>query len=293
MNTTMAKVATKSPLIFSLVAIAGVIGTGICAARGYKRHLELMDEAIKKHEEEQADKKEEEKTDIWPEKKVERIIEKAKVCWSAWIPTAAVGASTIAAIVLAHKVSAAQIAAWSAAAAFGSKKLADQKDKLRRLIGYKNMEKFENFVTGKKMDRLEDSDDGMVAVHEQFTDVTFWIKPEDTDQIVQAFYDTEEELAKHGRVTFDFFANKVHLPKDIAYSQYAWTASKLVEEKDHAWIGFKLEERKTDNGKLYFNITYPTDPTTYGADVSEALVPDSEFLEDSRKLLEAQPELAV
>ena len=282
MNTTMAKVATKSPLIFSLVAVAGVVGTAVCAVKSYEKHKKLLDDLLaKKMKEKEEELKEKYKdvtpdneklviasmNDLLPENKKERYFEIGKVCWTAWIPTAAVIGGTIAAIVLAHKVSASQLAAVSAAAAFGGKKLSEQKYKLKKLIGTKNYEKLEAYISGKKVDETE-AQDGLDAFHDQYSGETVYAKLED---IQQAFLNVEEKMSKVGRVTFDDYAKEIKLPMDIGFRAVGWSGK---------WIGLKAIPKTSEKGMIYYSIEYPYDPTSDFINTDDAPVEDEELIED-------------
>lgn len=272
----VAKVASKSPLIFSVVAVVGVIGTAFCAVKGYEKHKKLLDDLIaKKMKEKEEELKEKYKdvnpddeklilasmNDVLPENKKERYFEITKACWTAWIPTAAVGLSTVASIILAHKVSASQLAAVSAVATFGGKKLAEQKSALRRFLGNENYQKLENFVTGKSVDDSgkEEPNDGLYLVHDQFSGETICMRPEDAQLAIN---ETEEEMARTGRVSFASYCDKLKIGiKGLGYDQIGWSSEKMTEKNGYSWIGLKLEERVSDKGKRYFNISYPNDPS--------------------------------
>ena len=282
--------AAKSPLIFSIVAIFGVVGTAYCAVKDYKKHEKMLDSLIKKRtEEKEAELKEKgeknpvvEEADIFPEKKFDKFLDITKACWTAWIPTVAVGASTIASIILAHKVSAGQIAAISAAAAFGGKKLSEQKYAVKRFIGAENYQKLENFFTGEKIDKsnLDTPDDGMYWYHDQYSNKNICMRPEDAQKAIN---ETEEEMAKNGFVSFATYADKLKLDiKGLGLETVGWSSSKMVDSQGYSWIGIKAEERISDAGRRYYSIVYPHDPTTDFVDVSKVI---DEAETDVEKLL--------
>lgn len=293
MSNVMAKVATKSPLIFSVVAVIGVVGTAVCAVRDYKKSKAKLDAYILEHEKAEAEiEKEEDKTPAWPEKKFNRFIAQRKVDWTAWIPTAAVGVSTIACIILAHKVSAAQLAAVSAAAAFGGKKLSEQKYRLKKLIGEKNYNKLESYISGKDVEKSGfEEKDGFYPIHEQYTGMTIYAKPED---VLQVILDTEHDMSSNGIVIFDDYfkrlekiaQNDLKPFHDKGFKAMGWSAETFIENESNIWIGLKLEERTSESGKKYFEIKYPYDPTTDYIKVSivddivdDEPVIDADFLE--------------
>lgn len=248
MNATMAKVAAKSPLIFSVLAVAGVVGTAVCAIKDYKKSRKMLEKVIIERTEE-CQKKGEDLV-IWPEDKKEAFVDKFKAQWTAWIPTAAVGLSTIACIVLAHKVSASQLAAVSAAAAFGGKKLSEQKWRLRQLIGGKNYDKLESFISGKHVDDdTTEPEDGLSRFHDQYSGTTVYTTVEEFDKVK---LEVEEAIAKNGCVSFEFYAKKLGLPTKLVGS-VGWSG---------AWLDISADERTSDNGKSYYAITYPFDPTS-------------------------------
>lgn len=285
----VAKVASKSPLIFSVVAVVGVIGTAFCAVKGYEKHKKLLDDLIaKKMKEKEEELKEKYKdvnpddeklilasmNDVLPENKKERYFEITKACWTAWIPTAAVGLSTIASIILAHKVSASQLAAVSAVATFGGKKLAEQKSAIRRFIGEENYQKLENFITGKKVDESGcEEKDGLSMVHDQFSGETVYMRPEDAQLAIN---ETEEEMARTGHVSFASYCDRLKIGiKGLGYEQIGWSSKRMTEKNGYSWIGLKLEERVSDKGKRYFSISYPNDPSLDFVDVDEVEDEDS------------------
>jgi hypothetical protein len=291
----VAKVASKSPLIFSIVAVAGVVGTAVCAVKGYEKHKKLLDDLLaKKMEEKEEELKEKYKdvnpddeklvlasmSDVLPENKKERYFEIGKACWTAWIPTAAVGTATIASIILAHKISAAQIAAVSAVATFGSKKLAEQKSAIRRFIGEENYKKLENFITGKKIDTINyEEKDGLCMVHDQFSGETVYMRPEDAQLAIN---ETEEEMARKGHVSFASYCNRLKIGiKGLGYEQIGWSSEKMTEKNGYSWIGLKLEERTSDKGKRYFSISYPNDPSLDFVNVDDDVLDDKELLEET------------
>lgn len=266
MNKAIVKVASKSPLIFSIVAVVGVVATAVSAVRDYKKASKLIDELVdqRKAENEERKKKGEEEIALWPEKPYEKLFEQAKITWTKWIPTAALATSTIAAIVLAHRVSASQLAAVSAAAALGGKKLSEQKWRLKRLIGADKYDKLESFISGKVIDASPiQNDNGLIAFHEQYSGEVIYSTLED---VIQAEYDTNKELNKDGVAIFFKWMSKLAPSKKFdnakAYKAIGWSAEKLIGDDSRIWVDFKNVECTSPDGKKYYEITYPINPVS-------------------------------
>lgn len=287
MSNAMVKVASKSPLIFSIVAVGCLVGTAVSAVRDYKKAKKILDRKLELHELEEKDKPEEEKTALWSENKFERLLEQGKACWTAWIPTAAIALGGIASIILAHKISAGQLAAVSAAGAFGYKKFNDQKYKIRKFIGEKNYRKLENLIAGDAVEKSGLTANGdVIPVHDQFSGIVITAKPEDVKQV---FLDTEKEMNTNGVVVFsdyirrltDISTTEVRTP--MGFGSIGWSADAFIEKSERIWIDFQLERHEED-GKVYAEIRYPYDPTSDFINVSQQ-VDDSQFIEENPAFL--------
>lgn len=126
-----------SPVILTGVAASGVVATGILAAQGGMKAQQLLWEEHSKHG--------------TPEDPKQRIKEDALLTWRCYIPAAVVGASTIAALVAGHSVSAKRQAAVVSLYSVTDRAFKEYKDQVIELIDPEKVEQIDKAVAAKNL----------------------------------------------------------------------------------------------------------------------------------------------
>ena len=139
----------NSPVILTGVAASGVVATGILAAQGGMKAQRLLWESHSKG-------------GISDDRK-QQLKEDALVTWKCYIPAAVVGASTIAALVAGHSVSAKRQAAVVSLYSVTDRAFKEYKDQVVELIDPEKVEEIDKAVAAKEL-RDNPSSDGTIVI---------------------------------------------------------------------------------------------------------------------------------
>lgn len=123
----------NAPTILSILAIGGVITTGILAANSALEAKKVLEEAKNQ-----------------PETKTEAI---AKT-WQCYVPPVVSGAITIAAIVASDRMNKSRIMALASAYALSNKNAKEYRDKVKEMLGEKTDQKIKDEIGKKKASEI-------------------------------------------------------------------------------------------------------------------------------------------
>lgn len=163
-----------SPIALACLASAGVVATAVLSAKAAPTAVKLTEEAKKENTEKELTKK-------------EKLLLDYKAAWKCYIPTAAVGAVTIACIIGSSILSYRQQAALIGAYTIIQKSYMDYKDKLKELFGEETHEAVMNAISKEKCEDITVSATG------GFYSSTLDFGKETEPEILRTFYDPISE----------------------------------------------------------------------------------------------------
>lgn len=137
MKTAKSVVTANSPVLLVGAAVAGIVSTGVLAARAGYKARGIVDQA----EDDQG--------------KVLNFQEKASLTWLCYASPVVTGASSIAAIVGVHTIHTKRHAALAGLYAMTSTKLDDYTEKAEELLGKKKTQDVQNAVSQQAVDRTD------------------------------------------------------------------------------------------------------------------------------------------
>lgn len=146
MKTAKSVVTANSPVLLVGAAVAGIVSTGVLAARAGYKARGIVDEA----EGEQ--------------NKILNLQEKASLTWLCYASPVVTGASSIAAIVGVHTIHTKRHAALAGLYAMTSTKLDDYTEKAEELLGKKKTQDVQNAVAQQRVDKTDYSDHEVVIL---------------------------------------------------------------------------------------------------------------------------------
>lgn len=163
-----------SPIALACLASVGVVATAVLSAKAAPTAVKLIEEAKKESPEKERTKKEE-------------FLLSCKVAWRCYVPTAAVGAATIACIIGSNVLSYRQQAALIGAYTIMQKSYKDYKGKVKELFGEEAHEAVMNAVIKEKCE------DVTISATGGFYNSTLDFGKETEPEILRTFYDTVSE----------------------------------------------------------------------------------------------------
>lgn len=135
LRTAKSVITANSPILLVAASIAGVVTTGVLAAKGGYKARGIVDEA-----EEELDR------DL-------ETVEKVRLTWLCYAAPAVTGVSAIASIVGVHTIHTKRTAAMAGLYAVASTKLDDYREKAEEMLGAKKSQQLNDHVAQRQVDR--------------------------------------------------------------------------------------------------------------------------------------------
>ena len=244
----------NSPTILTVIAAVGVVGTTVAAIKATPKAMKLLEKA--------SDEKNDELTKL----------EVVKIAAPVYIPTVAIGVSTIACMFGANALNRKQQAALVSAYALVSNSYKEYKDKLKELYGE---EAHQNIVDSIVKEKAKD-----VKINSESLCCASSLDVNEDESAIRLFYDEfsqryfESTLAKVVQAEY-------HLNRNFNLRQYCdvnewydflgltrtgsedyigWSAYKFYEDGMEPWIEFNHREVQLDDGLTCIVIEFPVEP---------------------------------
>lgn len=138
-NTARNIITANSPVLLVGTAVAGVVSTGVLAARGGYKARGIIDEAEGRYR------------DVPTDQEL-TTVEKAQLTWPQYAVPAVTGASAIASVVGVHTIHSKRHAALAGLYAVTAGKMDDMRDKAEELLGSKKTQAFNDALGQKAVD---------------------------------------------------------------------------------------------------------------------------------------------
>lgn len=242
LNTARTIITANSPVLLVGTAIAGVVTTGVLAARGGYKARGIVDEAEGRYK------------DVLPEATLSTQ-EKVQLTWLCYAVPGVTGASTIASVVGVHTIHTKRHAALAGLYAVTSGKLDDYKDKAEELLGTKKTQALNDALGQQSADRHPLVDHEVIILeggnelcHDDWSGRWFMGS---VPIIEKAIYEVNLQLVESGEASLNDFYDHVGLhpiPMGVNFG----------------WNGAKIEPRfgniTASNGKPAISISFRTEP---------------------------------
>lgn len=233
-----------APAILTGVSIVGVGVSVVLAARC---HAKAMPELVKAKEE---------NPDISKKELVQRT-------WKYYIPVAVSTGVTVTAIVMSHKLSAAQLASMTAAATAAISQKERIKSKVKSTIGEDNWAKVEKALgddASKTVADMGEGKPGEVIFYDTFTNEAFYANPE---TVKDAVYSINRIMALEGAASLGDFYELIGREPNWYAHEYGWSLDFGSQNEEYCWIDIELEYNEEVGGDgVYYRINYLTEPST-------------------------------
>lgn len=250
----------NSSTILTCIGAIGVVATAVTAAKATPKALKLLEKA--------KDEKREELTKL----------EVIKTAGPAYIPSVAIGASTIACIFGANAFNKRQQAAITSAYALVNQSYKTYKDKLKELYGEEADINIRDAIARDTFERdrevlgyapgiapLTTNEGETHLFYEEYLGGYF----ESTIEAVQnAEYHLNRNFAMRGYATLEEFYEFLGIKNPVmGCNCLGWDCSRLIEEYEATWIDFDHRLTKiTNDGLECYIISFPIEPVVLDPD---------------------------
>lgn len=228
--------------ILTYVGAAGVVATGVMAAKATPKALRLLEEA-KKDKGDELTK-----------------VEKVKVAAPAYIPAVVVGASTIACVFGANILNKRQQAALMSAYALLDNSYKEYRNKVAELYGENaDSEVRTEIAKDKYVDEgVELQDDNKQLYYDDYSGRYFEATSED---LLRAENMINRELADTAGVFLNEYFEAVRLERTDYGDYMGWSSCEMYETCWSSWLEFYHEKVIMDDGLEVIIVKFSMDPT--------------------------------
>lgn len=215
-KTVKSVVTANSPVLLLGTALAGVVTTGVLAARAGYKARGIVDEAA-------AEKGEELTTQ-----------EKVQLTWLCYAVPAVTGASTIAAAVGMHTIHTKRANAMAALYAVASHKLDDVQGEAEKLLGAKKTQQLADATAQKSVDRAGPVNDNEIIITNNGSELCYddwsgrWLTSS-ISHIQAAANDVTRKIIDDGEASLNEFYELVGLPDIPMGTRFGWNGPDKVE----------------------------------------------------------------
>lgn len=214
LKTVKTVITANSPVLLVGTAIAGVVATGVLAAKGGYNARGIIDEA--------------EKASTEPLTTPEKV----QLTWLCYAAPALTGASTIAAAVGVHTIHTKRHAALAGLYAVTSTKLDDYREKAEELLGAKKTQELNNSVAQKAVDRNPPVDHEVLIIgageelcYDEWSGRYFMGS---VNKIEAAVNEVNRLLIDNGDATLNDFYDYVGLTPISMGTRFGWSGAKIA-----------------------------------------------------------------
>lgn len=212
MKTAQNLITANSPVLLVGTAIAGILSTGVLAAKGGYKARGIIDEAQDKR--------------FANSEPPLSFTDKAQLTWLCYAVPAVTGASTIASVVGVHTIHTKRHAALAGLYAVTSGKLDDYRDKAEELLGTKKTQQLNDAVAQQSVDRNPVGDHEVIVLnggtelmHDDWSGRYFL----GSVPIVEAaIAEVNLQIAESGEAALNDFYDAVGLPPIPMGLQFGW-----------------------------------------------------------------------
>lgn len=238
-------VDTNSPAILAGVAVTGVLSTGYLAARGAVQATRRLDMECAMQQ-----------AEVGGETPNMPLMEQAKIVWPYYVPAAAVGATTIIAILSGHNINAKRNAAIMGLYSVTDKAFTDYQAKVTEMVGEDSEGVIRDNVAKARMSDGPVSNNEVIITgsgeqlcYETFTSRYF---RSDIEKIRKSVNDINEQIFNDNYASLNDFYRLVGMKTTTLGDDIGWTTDNMMT--------VHYTSDLTDDGKPCLAITYRAEP---------------------------------
>lgn len=236
-------VKKNSSTILTCIGAAGVVATGVAAAKATPKAMRLMEEAkIEKGEE----------LSKW---------EVVKSAGPAYIPAVMIGAGTIACVFGANVLNKRAQAGLASAYALLDQTHKEYKKKVADLYG-ENIDLYVEKEIAKDHydeDEFEEEDDGKQLFYETYSKRYFRASNE---TVLRAEYDVNKLIQEEGGLSLNVYFRMLGLEEEDYGEYVGWSCGQLMETYWSSWVDFRHEKVVMDDGLECWLVQFDLEPMT-------------------------------
>lgn len=206
-------VTANSPVLLVGAAVAGVISTGILAARGGYKARGILDE----HSDGEPDTLE--------------LSTKVKLTWLCYVPPVITATTTIASVVGVHTIHTKRHAALAGLYAMTSAKMDDMQSKAEELLGPKKAQQLNDHLAEKSVERNDVGnhevyivDDGQQLMHDEWSGRWFMGS---VPIVEKAIMSINHQLREDGDASLNDFYTFCGLPEVPMGQDFGWSGEQI------------------------------------------------------------------
>lgn len=218
-RTTKSVITANSPVLLVGTAVAGVVATGVLAAKGGFKARGLIDEAQDKR--------------IANNEEPLTLPEKVQLTWLCYAAPVLTGASTIASVVGVHTIHTKRHAALAGLYAVTTSKLDDYREKAEELLGPKKTQELTNAMGQKSVDEAP-FENNEIFLLEDGTELCYdewsgrWYKG-NLNKIEAAVNEINRQLLHEGEATVNDYYDALGLPGVESGMNHGWPGGTKLE----------------------------------------------------------------
>jgi hypothetical protein len=238
----------NSSTILTCLGAVGVVATAVSAVKATPKAMLMLENAR------------DEKGDGLTK------LEAVQVAAPAYIPSIAIGASTIACIFGANTLNKQQQAALTSAYALLNTSYKEYKTKLKELYGEEADIKIQDAIIKEKCKDTEVHAPGVVSLSRAGDKVLFYEEHRGTyfeatiEAVQNAEYHFNRNFAMRGYATLNEFYEFLGLENTESGDVLGWSSWKLLESYDSCWIDFNHRLVEMEDGLQCYVIEMPVPP---------------------------------
>jgi len=218
-KTAKSVITANSPVLLLGTTIAGVVTTGVLAAKAGYQARGIIDEAEGTY-------------DMNAETTELTMQQKAELTWSCYATAGISGAGTIAAAVGTHTIHTKRANAMAALYAVTSNKLDDMTEKAEELLSPKKRQELQNATAQKTIDRESGFENNEVLMTDEGTELCYdeWSGRyfmSSLPKIEAAINDVNRQLIDEGDASLNDFYDHIGLPGIPMGQAFGWSGIKI------------------------------------------------------------------
>lgn len=222
LNTARSIITANSPVLLVGTAVAGVVSTGVLAARGGYKARGIIDEAEGRYRE-------------IPVEQELTTVEKAQLTWPHYAVPAVTGASTIASVVGVHTIHTKRHAALAGLYAVTSGKLDDYRDKAEEFLGSKKTQALNDALGQKAVDKNPIENHEVIVVEGgselMYDDWSGRYFMGSVPIVEKAIYEVNLQLAEGAEASLNDYYDHVGLTPLPMGLSFGWSAGSKIEPR--------------------------------------------------------------
>lgn len=242
----MGKKLLRNSTVLTVIGGVGVVATAVTSAKATPKALLYLEQA-----------KEEKGEDLTP-------LEKFKIAGPVYIPSALIGAATLACIFGANALNKKQQASLMSAYALLDNSYKEYKAKVKDIYGEEGVQAIrEGIAKDKYEEEKEPADDGRLLFYDEFSGRFFRSTME---KVRWAEYEVNRDLVMRGWACINDFYEYLKIPLIDSGYDLGWTPAMNSQDYWQEWVDFSNAKAVMDDGTEYYIVTMFQEPRLNFAD---------------------------